>query len=143
MDVRMKNSTVKHIACLILIGLGLLTVNHGIVAAETIEGSSAHHDLTISLFPEKSEPKDLDQILIQREENGPVHLLLSTRARIQTVRVGGRAHPYTFIRGRLILDLDRIDYSYLAFSNGLNRVKGTWEVNHSPVLVRWKPDQTR
>lgn len=31
-------------------------------------------------------------------------------------------------------------YSYLAFSDGHNRIKGTWEVNDSPVMVRWKPD---
>ena len=28
-------------------------------------------------------------------------------------------------------------YSYLAFSRGTNRAKGTWPVNHSPVIHRW------
>ena len=31
-------------------------------------------------------------------------------------------------------------YSYLAFSDGPNRIKGTWEVIDSPVMVRWNPD---
>jgi hypothetical protein len=30
-------------------------------------------------------------------------------------------------------------YSYLAFSDGRNRAKGTWEVNASPMIVRWGP----
>jgi hypothetical protein len=28
-------------------------------------------------------------------------------------------------------------YSYLAFSDGRNRAKGTWEANTSPMIVRW------
>jgi hypothetical protein len=28
-------------------------------------------------------------------------------------------------------------YSYLAFSRGLNRAKGTWPVQNSPVIYRW------
>jgi hypothetical protein len=28
-------------------------------------------------------------------------------------------------------------YSYLAFRDGRNRVKGTWEANTSPLMVRW------
>jgi hypothetical protein len=30
-------------------------------------------------------------------------------------------------------------YSYLAFSQGHNRVKGTWPAADSPVMVRWDP----
>ncbi len=33
-------------------------------------------------------------------------------------------------------------YSYLAFSDGHNRAKGTWEVNASPLMVRWNPANT-
>jgi len=28
-------------------------------------------------------------------------------------------------------------YSYLAFSRGINRAKGTWPVENSPVMFRW------
>jgi hypothetical protein len=28
-------------------------------------------------------------------------------------------------------------YSYLGFSQGRNRAKGTWEINVSPMMVRW------
>ena len=34
-------------------------------------------------------------------------------------------------------------YSYLAFSDGPNRIKGTWEVTDSPVMVRWEPRPTQ
>ena len=33
-------------------------------------------------------------------------------------------------------------YSYLAFSDGRNRTKGTWEVNVSPTMVRWDTSST-
>jgi hypothetical protein len=33
-------------------------------------------------------------------------------------------------------------YSYLAFSDGRNLAKGTWEVNASPLIVRWAPANT-
>ena len=33
-------------------------------------------------------------------------------------------------------------YSYLAFSDGRNRTKGTWEVSVSPTMVRWDTSST-
>lgn len=91
---------------LILSCLLVLTVMHDIAGADMGMGSTAHHELTIRLFPEKSELEGRDRIRIQRSENGPVDLFLSPRARIQAVRLHGHEAPYTFTRGRLILDPD-------------------------------------
>ncbi len=33
-------------------------------------------------------------------------------------------------------------YSYLAFSGGRNRIKGTWEIEDSPLIVRWDRSPT-
>lgn len=91
---------------LALIYLLVLAVMHGIVGAVTAMDATAVHDLTIRLVPEKSELEGLDQIRIQRPENGPVHLVLSPHARIQAVRIDGHDHPYSFNRGRLTVNPD-------------------------------------
>ncbi|WP_372679342.1 M1 family metallopeptidase [Desulfosarcina sp.] len=80
---------------------------HGIAGATMPTGSMAHHDLTIRLFPEKSELEGRDLIRIQRPEKGTVHLLLSPRTRIHSVRIDGHDHPYSFNRGRMTVNLDR------------------------------------
>jgi hypothetical protein len=90
-----------------LIYLLVLAGLQGAVEAAMATGSTAHHDLTIRLFPEKSELEGQDRIRIQRPEKGPVHLILSPRTRIQTVRIGDHDHPYSFDRGRLTVNLDR------------------------------------
>ena len=94
-------------ACLALNYLLVLTLMHGIAGTNMAIGSTAHHELTISLFPEKSELEGRDRIRIQRSESGPVDLFLSPRARIQAVRIGGHDHPYTFDSGRLTVNPDR------------------------------------
>ncbi|MCB2148805.1 MAG: M1 family peptidase [Deltaproteobacteria bacterium] len=92
---------------LALICLLVLPGGHGIAGAPTAMGSSAHHDLSISLFPERSELEGRDRIRIERPESGSVEFSLSPRARIQSVRIDGREHPYTFARGRLTLNRER------------------------------------
>ncbi len=92
---------------LVLSYLLTLTVMHGIAGADMAMGSTAHHELSIRLFPEKSELEGRDRIRIQRSESGPVDLVLSPRARIQTVGINGHDHPYTFSKGRLTLIPDR------------------------------------
>jgi hypothetical protein len=84
-----------------------LTVVHGLAGTGMSLGASAHHDLSVSLFPQKSELKGWDRIHIQQSPNGPVALLLSPRARIQSVRIDGHEHAYTFKDGRLAVDLDQ------------------------------------
>lgn len=93
--------------CLSLICLLVLGVMHGVAGADTAKGPAAHHELTISLFPEESKLEGRDRIRIQRPEKGPVELFLSPRARIQAVRVDGNDHPYTFTKGRVTLTPDR------------------------------------
>ena len=97
----------KRLPRLVLIFLLILAVMLGTVGVAMAMVLTAHHDLTIRLFPEKSELEGRDRIRIQRPKNGPVHLLLSPRARIQAVRIDGRDHPYSFYRGRLNLKPDR------------------------------------
>ena len=91
---------------LALICLLVLAVMHSIAGVVTATDSTAVHDLTIRLVPEKSELEGLDQIRIQRPGNGPVHLVLSPHARIQAVRIDGHDHPYSFNRGRLTVNPD-------------------------------------
>ncbi|WP_319405842.1 M1 family aminopeptidase [uncultured Desulfosarcina sp.] len=92
---------------LALIYLLVLTGVHGIAGAKISTGSNAHHDLSISLFPGKSELEGRDRIRIEQAERGSVAFFLSPRARIHSVRIDGREHPYTFSRGRLALNPDR------------------------------------
>ena len=85
----------------------LLTVFYGIAGTGIAWGTHAHHDLSVSLFPQRSELKGWDRIHIQRSPNGPIALLLSPRARIQSVRIDGREQTYTFKNGRVVVDLNQ------------------------------------
>jgi len=96
--VRRQAKRLPHLA---LIFLSILAVMLGTVDAAMAAVLKAHHDLTIRLFPETSELEGRDRIRIQRLENGPIHLLLSPRTRIQAVRIDGHDHPYSFNRERL------------------------------------------
>ncbi len=92
---------------LALIYLLVLAGVHGTAEAAMATGSTAHHDLSVRLYPEKAELEGRDRIRIQRPENGPVHLLLSPRTRIQAVGIDGHDLPYSFKRGRLTVNPDR------------------------------------
>ncbi len=111
MGTFIRRNTVKRQAIclphLALIFLSILAVMLGTVDAAMAVVLKAHHDLTIRLFPDTSELEGRDRIRIQRPENGPIHLLLSPRTRIQAVRIDGHDHPYSFNRGRLTLKPDR------------------------------------
>ncbi|MBR9987398.1 MAG: M1 family peptidase, partial [Desulfosarcina sp.] len=97
----------KRLLCLAPICLLALAGVLGTAEAAKTAGSTAHHDLTIRLLPERAEMEGRDRIRIQRPENGPVHLLLAPRTRIQAVRIDGHDHPYSFIRGRLTVKPER------------------------------------
>ena len=92
---------------LALIYLLVLAGTLGIVGTQIAMGSGARHDLSISLFPERSELEGRDRIRIEQPKTSSVEFFLSPRARIQSVRIDGREHPYTFIKGRLTLNPDR------------------------------------
>ena len=80
---------------------------HAIADTEMAMRLTAHHDLTIRLFPEKSELEGCDRIRIQRLEGDAINFLLAPNARIQSVRIDGNDHPYTVDQGRLTLNPDR------------------------------------
>lgn len=84
-----------------------IVVMHGIAGTVAATVSTAHHDLSIRLFPERAELEGRDQIHIRQSESNSLELLLSPRARIQAVRMDGHDHPYGFNRGRLILNPER------------------------------------
>ncbi|WP_155317247.1 M1 family metallopeptidase [Desulfosarcina alkanivorans] len=64
---------------------------------------AADHNLTIRLFPERSELEGRDRIHIHGSPKGPLHLSISPRVHLLSIRIDGRDHPYTFRRGRLAL----------------------------------------
>ena len=92
---------------LALIFVLVLTGMHGMAEAEIAMRLTAHHDLTLSLFPEKSELEGWDRIRIQRLASDAINFLLAPNARIQAVRIDGNDHPYTVDQGRLTLNPDR------------------------------------
>ena len=106
--MRRKKGLLKRSA---LMGAVMWAVVSGMGAALADPGLTAHHDLTVSLFPQKAQLTGRDQIRIQGlgdGQNGPaVTFWLSPRARIQSVRVDGREHPHRFEKGRLTLTPDR------------------------------------
>ncbi len=85
----------------------VLILMHCIADAGVAMDLRAHHDLTVILFPEKSELEGRDRIEIRLPLSIPVELLLSSHARIRAVRLDGNDLPYTFNRGRLTLAPDR------------------------------------
>ena len=99
--------TTTPFTCLTLRCLLFLALIHGIALTPMAMGLTAHHALTIRLFPENSELEGRDRIRVQGSQNGPLHLFLSPRARIQAVQINGRDHPYAFHQGRLNLAVDR------------------------------------
>ena len=92
---------------LALIFLLVLAGMHGIADAEIAMRLTAHHDLAISLFPEKSELEGWDRIRFQRLAGDTLDLLLAPNARIQAVRMDDHDLPYMFNQGRLTLNPDR------------------------------------
>lgn len=91
------------VTCLALRFLLVLALMHGIATAHMAMASTAHHRLTIRLFPESQELEGRDRIRIQEAQSGPLYLSLSPHARIHAVRIDGRDHPFTFHQGRLTL----------------------------------------
>ena len=76
---------------------------HGSAIGRMAGAYTAHHTLTVRLLPENAELQGLDRIRITGTASGPILLSLAPRARIQSLRIDGRDHPYTFHQGRLSL----------------------------------------
>lgn len=79
------------------------TLMQGSAIGHMAKAYAAHHTLTVRLLPESAELQGRDRIRITGSVSGPIHLSLAPRARIQSLRIDGRDHPYTFHQGRLSL----------------------------------------
>jgi hypothetical protein len=98
--VTQKTSLFANLTITFLLASALM---HGSAIGHTAKAYTAHHSLTIRLLSESAELQGRDRIRIQGSIDGPIHLSLAPRARIQSLRIDGRDHLYTFYRGRLSL----------------------------------------
>lgn len=93
----------KDIASLVGLGLLVSAVMPGPLLAQMV----ATHELAVTLIPERAQLVGRDRIRIQGPPGGRLELFLSPNARVHSIHLNGRDHPFSVERGRVFLSLDR------------------------------------
>ncbi len=80
---------------------------HAPAASLAASAVTAHHELHLTVDPQRSMLSGRDRITIQGSPGAAIELLLAERAAIRSVAFNGQRHAYTFERGRLRIPVDR------------------------------------